>query len=227
MLTSNHSTSAQETSGDPHLVTEQNNREARFSRSALTASVYVQGCVWGFSMTPCSLSHCVTPHFGRANGLTWQRKQRCAVLKQHEIQARQQRVLIVGGILRDRLNLPGVTHMGFNKGLEHMGCNKGDGLKCPLINILGTEKEAMYPHVSLGISQRRDALKHLREECICCTSLSLPALGSGTHDLLQLKLGSRNLSKEVDFFPKMDSLQGSRCQLLKQILSISHSFFKK
>lgn len=45
--------------------------------------------------------------------------------------------------------------------------------------------------------------------------------------LLQLKLAKRNPNEEGNFFPKMDSLLASRCQLLKQILSISHSIFKK
>lgn len=145
-----------------------------------------------------------------------------AVLKQHEIQAKQQRVLVVGGMLCVADNLPGVAYVGFMQG-------SWNSLLTLSSSVFQAQREKQKAVFSLKELFRAGMISNFSKErvCMCCTSPSLPALGSGTHGLLQLKLGKRNPSEEGDFFPKTDSLLASRCQLLKQILSISHSIFKK
>lgn len=140
----------------------------------------------------------------------------CSKLK---IQARQKRVLIAGGTL---------CVADFTCLELHIWVSREEAesfLTFPS-SVSWEQREKQRVLTSSKEFFRAGMLSNFSEKRVYLLYIPLPACpGQQYPSTLQQKLGERNFCEEGDFFPKLDSLPASRCQLLKQILSTLHSIF--
>lgn len=168
--------------------------------------------VWSHSPFPSVLPHTS----GKQTGCLAEEAALCSKLT---IQARQKQVLMVGGMLcvADFTCLQ--LHIWVSR--EEAG-----SFLTLLSSVSWEQREKQRALTSLKEFFRAGMLSNFSEERVYLLYIPFPGCPGQQYPwTLQQKLGKRNLHEEGDFFPKLDSLSASRCQLLKQILPISHRIF--